>query len=167
MLLGAVWPQAIFGYGYKLRLSRKAAPNPNRLIQNAEKHIEWGRTAEAHKALLAAAAALEPGHPQRVRLHVRLGATLLAEGYTLTAKDSFIKALRLARNVPAEPSLLADAHLGMGLCLVREDNWPWAVKFFRKALTLRPSLRTRQIAEIYIDLSKTRGSGRQLHAGKW
>ena len=83
-----------------------------------------------------------------VRWHEREGAAWLGEGKVEEARASFLEALQVAKRLKAAAGNdAAHAYTGLGVCLRREGNDAFALKFFKKALTADIDEGTRMFAE--------------------
>lgn len=97
--------------------------------------LEKGSYTAALKILYGLLADI-PADDQRVaRVHERTGAVRLREGKVREARAAFTAALKAAQRLGADDSA-AKAYTGMGLCLRRENNDAYALKFFKRALKL-------------------------------
>lgn len=99
--------------------------------------IEKGDYSKARGALDAVLSDLKTEDPRLVRYHERTGAAWLREGRIPEARASFTAALKAAQRLKVADDTAARAYAGMGLCLRRENNEMYALKFFKKALAFR------------------------------
>lgn len=116
-------------------------------FKKAEAMIESGDYAKARDALDEALAGLKVNDPRMVRYHERTGASWLGEDKVPEARVSFTAALKAVQRLKVVSDSGAKAYTGMGLCLRRENNDKYALKFFKKALELRLDEGTRMFAE--------------------
>ena len=82
-----------------------------------------------------------------VRYHERTGAAWLREGKVPEARASFTAALKATQRLKVTDDSAAKAYTGLGLCLRREGNDKYALKFFKKALGFRLDEGTKMFAE--------------------
>ncbi|MBI4676287.1 MAG: hypothetical protein HY748_01755 [Elusimicrobia bacterium] len=127
-------------------------------FKRADKYIGEENAAEAILELQETARRLDPNDPRMVRYHERVGGVYLIENNLAAAKEAYAKAIKLSKDIQLQGETVADVYAGMGLCLVKENNRAYAVKFFRKALSLEPSEGTRKAVEG--ELRKIEGSSR-------
>ena len=109
--------------------------------------IERGEYTRARDALDDVLAELRPGDPRLVRYHERVGAAWLREGDISMARSSFTSALRVIQRLKVSDDAAARAYAGMGLCLRREENDSYALKFFKRALGFKLDEGTRMFVE--------------------
>jgi len=109
--------------------------------------IEAGEYVKARDALDEVLAALKTEDPRLVRYHERTGASWLREGKIPQARASFTAALKAALRLKVASDSQGKAYTGMGLCLRRENNDGYALRFFKKALGIQVDEGTRMFAE--------------------
>lgn len=109
--------------------------------------IEKGEYTKARDALDDVLAELKPDDPRLVRYHERTGAAWLREGNIPMARSSFTSALKAAQRLKVADDSVAKAYTGMGLCMRREDNDSYALKFFKRALALKLDEGTKMFVE--------------------
>ena len=109
--------------------------------------IETGEYVKARDALDEVLAGLKSDDPRLVRYHERTGASWLREGKVPEARASFTEALKAAQRLKVVSDSGAKAYTGMGLCLRRENNDKYALRFFKKALAFRLDEGTKMFAE--------------------
>ena len=103
----------------------------------ADELIEKGDYAKAREQLDLALPAFKDEDPRLVRYHERTGASWLREDKVREARASFTAALKATQRLKVTDDSGAKAFTGMGLCLRRENNDKYALKFFKKALAFR------------------------------
>lgn len=113
----------------------------------ADAFIESGNYAKARSALDGALAELRIEDPRMVRYHERTGASWLREGKVKEARASFTAALKATQRLKVTDDSGAKAHVGLGLCLRREKNDRYALRFFKRALGFELDEGTRLFAE--------------------
>ncbi|MBI2789839.1 MAG: hypothetical protein HYX59_14285 [Elusimicrobia bacterium] len=113
--------------------ARRADPVESGFKQ-ADQLIEVGEYVRARDALDDVHAALKADDPRQVRYHERTGAAWLRAGKIAEARIAFTAALKAAQRLKVSDEHAGKAYTGMGLCLRRESNDRYALKFFRKAL---------------------------------
>lgn len=116
-------------------------------FQKAERFIEAGRYSQARDALDDALGDLPPEDARLVRYHERTGAAWLREGRIPEARTSFTSAVKAAQRLKVSDESLAKAYAGLGLCLRRENNDAYALKFFKKARSGKLDEGTRMFVE--------------------
>ena len=109
--------------------------------------IDEGAYPQARAALDELLAALKPEDPSLVRGHERTGAAWLREGKIPEARASFTAALRVIQRLKLNDDSVAKVYAGMGLCLRRENNDAYALRFFKKALAFRLDEGTKMFVE--------------------
>ncbi len=109
--------------------------------------IEKGEYSAARGVLDEVLAELKTEDQRLVRYHERTGAAWLREGKVREARSSFTAALKATQRLKVTGDSGAKAYTGMGLCLRRENNDRYALKFFRKALNFDLDEGTRMFAE--------------------
>ncbi|MDD5303608.1 MAG: hypothetical protein PHS14_10920 [Elusimicrobia bacterium] len=116
-------------------------------FKKADQMIEKGDYAKARETLDDVLAELKTEDSRLVRYHERTGAAWLREDRIPEARSSFTAALKAAQRLKVADDAVAKAYAGMGLCLRRESNDKYALKFFKKALALRLDEGTRMFVE--------------------
>jgi tetratricopeptide (TPR) repeat protein len=125
-----------------------ARPDPvEESFKKIDALIEKGEYDKARDALDEILAGLKIEDPRLVRYHERTGASWLREGKIPEARASFTAALKASQRLKVSSDSGAKAYTGMGLCLRRENNDKYALKFFKKALALQLDEGTRMFAE--------------------
>lgn len=109
--------------------------------------IEKGDYTKARGALDDLLAEFQPDEPRLVRYHERMGAAWLREGRIAEARGSFTGALKAAQRLKVFDESVGKAYAGLGLCLRREGNDKYALKFFKKALAAKLDEGTRMFVE--------------------
>ncbi len=109
--------------------------------------IEKGDYVHARDALDDILAELKTEDQRMVRYHERTGAAWLREGKVKEARASFTAALKATQRLKVTGDSGAKAYTGMGLCLRRENNDKYALKFFKKALAFNLDEGTKMFAE--------------------
>ena len=109
--------------------------------------IERGQPDGARDMLDEIYTQLKADDARVVRYHERIGAAWLREGQTVRARASFTAALKAAQRLTVDDDSAAKAYAGMGLCLRREKNDAYALKFFKKALSFYLDEGTRMFVE--------------------
>lgn len=102
---------------------------------------------KARSALDEVLDALPPEDPRLVRYHERTGAAWLREGRMAEAKTSFTAAVKAAQRLKVADESVAKAYAALGLCLRREGNDKYALKFLKKARAGRLDDGTRMFVE--------------------
>lgn len=102
---------------------------------------------EAKNKLRAAYRMFEGKDQRRVRYHERLGHIAYLKKDISKAKNHFMQALELASVLGFTGSDVADSYLGMGLCLIEEQDLRTAEQYLYAALKTRPSPETRHRAK--------------------
>lgn len=116
-------------------------------FKKVDQMIENGEYAKARQTLDDALAELKPEDMRLVRYYERTGAAWLREGNIPEARTSFASALKAAQRLKIRDDSVAKAYAGMGLCLRRENNDGYALKFFKKALAIKLDEGTRMFVE--------------------
>ena len=116
-------------------------------FKKADELIEKGDYAKARDALDEVRAELKAEDPRLARYHERTGAAWLREDRLGEARSSFTAALKAAQRLRVVDDSAAKAYAGMGLCLRRENNDKYALKFFKKALGFNLDQGTRMFVE--------------------
>ncbi len=116
-------------------------------FKKADLLIEKGEFAKAREELDEALGELKPDDSRRLRYHERTGASWLREGNIPEARAAFTEALVTLQRLKLGDEYAAKAYTGMGLCLRREKNDKYALKFFKKALAYRLDEGTRMFVE--------------------
>jgi tetratricopeptide (TPR) repeat protein len=127
--------------------ARKAADPVEESFKKVDEMIEKGDYTKARDALDDILAQLKTEDPRMVRYHERTGAAWLREGKVREARASFTAALKATQRLKVTDDSGAKAYTGMGLCLRRENNDKYALKFFKKALTFQLDEGTKMFAE--------------------
>lgn len=109
--------------------------------------IERGDYAKAVDALEEIRDALPPENPLLLRYHERIGAVRLREGAIPSARGAFTEVIKASQRLKIADDSVAKAYAGLGLCLRREGNDKYALKFFNKALALQLDEGTRMFVE--------------------
>jgi len=118
-----------------------------RAFRSADQLIEVGEYVRARDALDDLQAGLAADDPRQVRYHERTGAAWLREGKTAEARMAFTAALKAAQRLKVSDEFVGKAYTGMGLCLRRESNDRYAIKFFKKAAESRLDEGTRMFVD--------------------
>lgn len=116
-------------------------------FRKADGMIEKAEYAKARSTLDDVLDALAPEDPRLVRYHERTGASWLREGRIPEARASFTSAVRAAQRLKVADEALAKSHAGLGLCLRREGNDAYALKFFKRARAGKLDEGTRMFVE--------------------
>lgn len=116
-------------------------------FKKADESIAKGEFAKARAELETVRAGLKAKDRRAVRYHERMGAAWLGENRVKEARAAFTTALQATRDLKDAGDASARAYTGMGLCLRREGNDAYALKFFKKALTFELDEGTRMFAE--------------------
>jgi len=115
------------------------------LLTRAEATLDASQPGRAQKTLDALV--VGPEHPLRVRYHSARGRAYLLSGSQRAAKEQFAEALRLAIARKEHGPAVIHSYFGIGLCLQEDANYPYALKFMRKALELDPAPKLRRKIE--------------------
>lgn len=135
-------------YFLGLQGSARAAADPiDKSFLKIDAMIEKGAYAKAREALEDILAELQPEDPRLLRYHERTGAVRLRVGEIVEARASFTATLKAAQRLKITDESVAKANAGLGLCLRRENNDKYALKFFKKALALKLDAGTRMFVE--------------------
>lgn len=126
--------------------ARRSDPIEER-FKAADALIEKSEYAKARAELDEALAELKTEDPRLVRYHERTGAAWLREGKVKEARASFTAALKATQRLKVGDDSGAKAYTGMGLCLRRENNDRYALRFFKKALSFQLDEGTKMFAE--------------------
>lgn len=116
-------------------------------FKRADGLLEKSLAAEARVELDELLPELGPEDGRLVRYHERTGAAWLREGRIPDARDSFTAALKAAQRLKVSGDAVAKSYAGLGLCLRREGNDKYALKFFKKARALKLDEGTRMFVE--------------------
>lgn len=127
--------------------ARKAADPVEESFRKVDDLIEKSEYSQARGALDDILAELKTEDPRLVRYHERTGASWLREGKIKEARASFTAALKATQRLKVTDDSGAKAYTGMGLCLRRESNDKYALKFFKKALAFHLDEGTKMFAE--------------------
>ena len=127
--------------------ARKSADPIDDGFKKADVLIEKGDYIKARDALDEVLANLKTSDTRMVRYHERTGAAWLREGMVPEARSSFTAALKAAQRLKVFDDSAAKAYTGMGLCLRRENNDKYALKFFKKALDMSLDEGTKMFVE--------------------
>ncbi|OGR94663.1 MAG: hypothetical protein A2V88_00595 [Elusimicrobia bacterium RBG_16_66_12] len=134
-----------------LGLSASAAARPADRIEDgfgkADELISRGKFSQARAELDALLVDLRDKDARMVRYHERKGAAWLGEGLVKEARTAFTSALKAVQRLKVTSDDGGRAYTGMGLCLRREGNDAYALKFFKKALSFDLDEGTRMFAE--------------------
>lgn len=123
---------------------KKAAPKPveagsfESRLERARTLMEEGRFTKARGELEKARGLLEAGDPRAVLLSERHGRIGWQEEDYAKAKAGYSEAIRLAGELGLESPGVPDAFLGMGKCLLMENNPEYAARFLRRVVDLSP-----------------------------
>jgi len=115
------------------------------LLASAESALDASQPERAQKNLDGLA--IDFDDPLRVRYHAARGRAYLLTGFYRSAKEQFAEALRLAVARKERDPAVTHAYLGLGLCLEEDGNYPYALKFMRKALETDPAPKLRRRIE--------------------
>jgi len=115
----------------------RRADSVDNAFKRADAVMDKGRFAEARDVLDDVLAELEADDRRLVRYHERMGACWLRAGKIPEARESFTAALKAAQRLKVSDEWVAKAYAGLGLCLRREDNDAYALKFFKKARAIK------------------------------
>ncbi len=88
---------------------------------------------------------------RRVFYNERRGLVALKQKDFARAKGYFMEALALASRLGFRGPSVADAYLGIGLCLVQEGDPDYAMQFFNKGLETGPTPGTRLLIDAQIN----------------
>lgn len=135
------------------------AQRPDRVgpaLAKADELIEKGDYEGAQQALRAAEQGMAFNDPRRIRVHERRGAIFVRRDKLADAREAFTFAIKGASALDSkdvDKDVLARAYAGMGLCLLKQGNKTYALRFFKKGLELEPDEGTEvfledQIAEL-------------------
>jgi tetratricopeptide (TPR) repeat protein len=127
--------------------ARKAADPIEKKFTKVDALIEKGEYAQSRDLLDEILTELKTEDQRMVRYHERTGAAWLREGKVREARASFTAALKAAQRLKVTGDSGAKAYTGMGLCLRRENNDKYALKFFKKALTFNLDEGTKMFAD--------------------
>ena len=116
-------------------------------FKSVDAFIEKADYVKARDTLDEILAELKTTDQRMVRYHERTGAAWLREGKIREARSSFTAALKATQRLGVSGDSGAKAYTGMGLCLRRENNDKYALKFFKKALTFNLDEGTKMFAE--------------------
>lgn len=125
--------------------------DPDELLAQAERLLGRRRYDDARVAFEAAARELAQADERHVRILERVGQAQFQLGRPAEAKDTFMRALRKAKDLGVTPTAVGDAYAGLGLCLIKEGNLKYARKLFERALETSPSPGTRRMVEIELE----------------
>lgn len=92
---------------------------------------------------------------RRVRDNEKMGTSSYHEGDCSSAKNYFARAIRAATAAAVEDPAVANAYAGMGRCLIEEESFDDAAKFF-KALEEGASAETRRLVEEELETLRPR-----------
>ena len=116
-----------------------AAPDAVEIrLREVEASLEKGDYEHARDELAAAEREIGPKDPRIVRVHERRGASYLREDRFKEARDAFTRAIQAAGVLKLSDPVLARAYAGMGLCLLKQGNKAYALKFFKRGLGAKP-----------------------------
>jgi len=116
-------------------------------LRAADEFLEKGDYERTRDELGAAEYAMGAKDPRMVRVYERRGASYLREERIKEARDNFTRAIQAAGARGVSGQVVARAYAGMGLCLLKQDNKPYALKFFKKGLSQDPDEGTRLFME--------------------
>ena len=116
-------------------------------LRAAEEFLEKGDYERAREELGAAEYEMGPTDTRVVRVYERRGATYLREERLKEARDSFTRAIQAAGVRKVSDPAVAGAYAGMGLCLLKQGNKEYALKFFKRGLGAQPDEGTRMFLE--------------------
>ena len=112
--------------------------------QEAVLHEKW----EQAKAEYGAAAAMLTSSDQRMIMYYeRMGYIFLRQGEATKAKGYYMEGLKMATSLGLRDQGVADLYVGMGECLRQEGNPEEAAQFYKKALDIGVSDKSRRIIE--------------------
>lgn len=115
------------------------------LLAGAESALDASQAVRAQGKLDALA--IDYDHPLRVRYHSARGRAYLLAGNHRSATEEFAEALRMAIARKERGLAVTHAYFGMGVCLQKVPNLPYALKFMRKALETDPSPKLRRLIQ--------------------
>lgn len=130
------------------------APRSGLPSQTPEDHFAAARVLiddkqfpQAQAELEAALRLLGPDDRRRVLYYERQGFIAFSKRDIGKANAYYTEALRLASALGLSDLNVADAYEGMGRVLLSENQPEYALKFFKKAFDVSPSLKTRELVE--------------------
>ncbi|HAZ06937.1 MAG TPA: hypothetical protein DCZ01_00105 [Elusimicrobia bacterium] len=135
--------------GALTRVSVKADAVEARL-RAADAALDKADYERARDELAAAEYEMDSKDPRIVRVYERRGAAYLREGRIKEARDAFTRAIASASTRKADGPAVSRAYAGMGLCLLKQDNKEFALKFFKRGLAFAPDEGTRMFLEDHI-----------------
>ena len=127
--------------------ARRAADPVEEGFKSADQMIEVGEYVRARDALDDVLGMLKADDRRQVRYHERTGASWLRAGKVPEARASFTSAIKAAQRLKVADEHVGKAFAGLGLCLRRESNARYALKFFRKALEQKLDEGTRMFVD--------------------
>lgn len=85
--------------------------------------------------------------PRYIRYYELMGRLEWDQNHLAEAQEFYVRAIRFNQTVGANGAATADAYAGLAFCLEKEDDIGYAVKFFTKALELKPDPDVRRLVE--------------------
>ena len=135
--------------GAMTRVAVKADAAEARL-RAADAALEKADYERARDELAAAEYEMGPKDPRIVRVYERRGAAYLREARVKEARAAFTRAIAAASVRKADDPAVSRAYAGMGLCLLKQDNKKFALRFFKRGLAFAPDEGTRMFLEDHI-----------------
>jgi tetratricopeptide (TPR) repeat protein len=127
--------------------SAPPAPTIEGRFAAARREIQAGRLDHAASELVDLGRMMDADDSRRVLRSERLGYISLLKGDAAAARRHYSDALSFAVDRDIKDINVADAYEGMGRCLLIEGNTPYALRFFKKAFELSPSLSLRKLVD--------------------
>lgn len=119
-------------------------------LRAADEALEKADYERSRDELAAAEYEMGPKDPRIVRVYERRGAAYLREARVKEAQDAFTRAIAAASARKADGPAVSRAYAGMGLCLLKQDNKEFALRFFKRGLAFAPDEGTRMFLEDHI-----------------
>lgn len=129
--------------------------SPEEKLAKANAAMHRGDFVAAKSYLLVGLRALPAGDRRRVRFHERMGSLLLLQKDYRGALNAYAEGVNLAYKDGYSDESVADAYVGIGMCLAVGKNYADAQRSFQKGLALGPSPAAVETAQAQLrELSK-------------
>lgn len=127
--------------------AERGKKTPEEYFHAADKAMLKHHMDEALQSLQAAQGLLAENDQRWVNYYERMGLLSYLQGQIPKAKALYLEAIRFASVLRVQGQAVADSYLGMGLCIVAEDNPREAEGYLLKALESGPAAGTARRAE--------------------
>jgi tetratricopeptide (TPR) repeat protein len=133
---------------------------PDSLIRQGEELLRQKHYDESRRQFEQAFAVLDLEDPRLVLCLEQLGRLAVGRHDLATARRLFTKAVQLADKLRLKKGpAIAEAYLGLGLCLIHDGDKAQAIKTFRKGLKADPNEETRSELQRALGQAQRREEG--------